>query len=156
MKIHPLPVVIDLSPFIISDQKVSLLQLEKNDFTTFANLPEACQVLYHNVAGPNITLETEDFPFAAAIQRSVSTKGLWGYETLMKKAEEFGQRDEKGTYLRITLGTNHVRKLSTFSYVDSLFSNECDRAILRVSHTSLRFGREAITLLCTIMETPAQ
>ena len=108
MKIHPLPVVMDLSPFVISDQKVSLLQLEKNNYTIFANLPEACQVLYHNVAGPEITLEAEDFPFAAAIQRSVSTEGLWGYETLMKKATEFGERDEKGTYLRITLGTNQV------------------------------------------------
>ncbi|KAK2755774.1 hypothetical protein FQN54_005924 [Arachnomyces sp. PD_36] len=106
MKIHPLPVVIDLSPFIISDQKISLLQLEKCDYTIFANLPTACQNLYQNVAGPNITLDTEDFPFAAAIQRSVSTKGLWGYEKLMEKADEFGKHDEKGTYLRITIGTN--------------------------------------------------
>lgn len=116
MKIHPLPVVIDRSPFVISDQKISLLQLEKNDFTIAANLPQACQVLYHNVAGPNITLEAEDFPFAAAIQRSVSTPGHWGYETLKKKAGEFGKPDRKGTYLRITLGTNQVRQLSFFYY----------------------------------------
>jgi hypothetical protein len=114
MKIHPLPVVIDLSPFVISDQKVSLLQLEKGDYTIFANLPEACQTLYHNVAGPSISLETEDFPFAAAIQRSVSTPGLWGHKKLKDKASEFGKLDEKGTYLRITLGTNQVCLHSTF------------------------------------------
>ncbi|KAJ7083429.1 RmlC-like cupin domain-containing protein [Mycena epipterygia] len=66
------------------------------------NLPEACQNLYHNVGGPNIVLDTEDFPeFSQAIQRSVSTKGCIGYTLLEGKASEFGFN---GTYLRITLG----------------------------------------------------
>ena len=89
------------------------MKLERGDYTVFANLPPACQLLYHNVAGPNITLEVDDFPFAAAIERSVSTPGLWGFETLNSKSEEFGKpADLMGTYLRITLGTNQVRRNS--------------------------------------------
>ena len=109
IKIKAVPVVLDRSPYIISDQKISLQQLESNAFTVPANLPPECQILYQNVGGPNIVLNTQDFPeFGKAIQRSVTTDGLWGYELLKSKAKEFGGEDIKGTYLRITLGTNMV------------------------------------------------
>jgi hypothetical protein len=100
-----LPIVRDLSPYVALDQ-VSLLDLENGTFTIPANLPPACQTLYQNVGGPNIVLNTPDFPdFAAAIQRSVSTKGCVGYKLLEAKMEEFGW---EGTYLRITLGLSMV------------------------------------------------
>ncbi|KAJ3847274.1 hypothetical protein EV368DRAFT_69240 [Lentinula lateritia] len=81
------------------------------------------QKLYANVAGPNIVLNTPDFPaFGRAIERSVSTEGCLGYSLLMRKAGEFGgkkgtkvhggSKDEKPdltqTYLRITLGSHMV------------------------------------------------
>ncbi|MCJ1366397.1 hypothetical protein MMC16_005525 [Acarospora aff. strigata] len=106
-KINPEPVVLDRSPFVISDQRISLQQLESNQYTVPANLPTACQILYQNVAGPNIVLNSKEFPdFADAIQRSVSTKGLWGYKKLRAKAHAFGKEEFNSTYLRITIGTN--------------------------------------------------
>lgn len=97
----------DLSPFVLSDEKISLLDLERGIYTTPANLPKACQTLYGNVAGPKILLDTPDFPeFSKAIERSVSTDGLLGYKLLKAKSGEFGHDDFKGTYLRITLGYN--------------------------------------------------
>ena len=97
----------DLSPHIVSDQQLSILDLEQGAYTVPANLNKACQVLYANVAGPNIVLDTPAFPdFSKAIQRSVSTPGLVGYEILKSKASEFGLEDMNGTYLRITLGYN--------------------------------------------------
>jgi len=97
----------DLPPFIISEQKITLLELERGTYTTPANLSPACQVLYGNIAGPNILLNTPDFPdFSKAIQRSVSTEGLLGWNLLKAKSTEFGKDNFKGTYLRITLGYN--------------------------------------------------
>lgn len=95
----------DLSPFVMSDEKISLLDLERGTYTAPANLPKACQTLYGNVAGPNILLDTPHFPdFSKAIERSVSMEGLLGYKLLKAKTGEFGQDDFKETYLRITLG----------------------------------------------------
>ncbi|KAI9147201.1 RmlC-like cupin domain-containing protein [Paramyrothecium foliicola] len=104
--IHPLPVVIDRSPFVRPADQVTLLDLDSGTYTAPANLPEACQVLYGNVAGTKIVLADDDFPdFAEAIQYSCSTPGRWGYEKLAEKAGEFTS-DPNGTYLRITLGYN--------------------------------------------------
>ncbi|KAJ3840880.1 hypothetical protein F5878DRAFT_611855 [Lentinula raphanica] len=79
------------------------------------------QKLYANVAGPNIILNTPDFPaFGRAIERSVSTEGCLGYSLLMRKAGEFSKKgklqgvgteekpDLSQTYLRITLGSHMV------------------------------------------------
>ncbi|KAG8630742.1 hypothetical protein KVT40_002361 [Elsinoe batatas] len=104
--INPLPIVIDRSPFVLSADKVTLLDLEKGTYTAPVNLPEACQVLYGNVAGANIVLNDDDFPdFSDAIQRSCITEGCWAYNKLKEKQGEFGS-DPNGTYLRITLGYN--------------------------------------------------
>lgn len=107
--VQRLPVVRDLPPFVISDNQISLLDLDLGHFTVPENLPDACQKLYHNVGGPNIVLDTPDFPdFSAAIQRSVSDPKLLGWKLLDVKAEEFGKRNFEGTYLRITLGISLV------------------------------------------------
>ena len=107
--IKPLPVVIDLPPFVTTPDQVTLLSLELNSTTAPVNLPEACQELYGNVAGRELVLDDKYFPdFSKAIQRSCTTEGCWGYETLKRKAHEFGS-DPKKTYLRITLGQNLVR-----------------------------------------------
>ncbi|KAJ4493021.1 hypothetical protein C8J55DRAFT_221613 [Lentinula edodes] len=118
-----LPLVDAPSPYVIPDYRISMNDLESNNFTVVANLPVECQKLYANVAGPNIVLNTPDFPaFGRAIERSVSTEGCLGYSLLMRKAGEFGGKkgtkvhgggkDEKPdltqTYLRITLGSHMV------------------------------------------------
>ncbi|KAJ3756185.1 hypothetical protein EV360DRAFT_48420 [Lentinula raphanica] len=109
------------SPYVIPDYRISMNDLETNDFTVVANLPVECQKLYANVAGPNIILNTPDFPaFGRAIERSVNTEGCLGYSLLMRKAGEFSKKgklqgvgteeepDLSQTYLRITLGSHMV------------------------------------------------
>ncbi|KAM7183531.1 RmlC-like cupin domain containing protein [Naviculisporaceae sp. PSN 640] len=102
----PLPVTIDQSPFIKPSEEITLLELEECKFTVPTNLPMACQILYGNVAGANIALDDEDFPFfTEAIGRSCETPGAWCYEMLRKKASEHN-RPLEYQYLRITIGSN--------------------------------------------------
>ncbi|PLB35239.1 cysteine dioxygenase [Aspergillus candidus] len=103
----PLPVTMDKPPLVVTDQEISLEDLEKYTRTTFANLPPGCQTLYHNVAGHNITLESPDFPdLGDAIDASCKNQKLVCGDMLKKKADanEFGDKNE--TYLRITIGNN--------------------------------------------------
>ncbi|KAF2722171.1 hypothetical protein K431DRAFT_245419 [Polychaeton citri CBS 116435] len=108
VKIWPLPVMMDLSPFVVPGDEITLTQLENGTYTVPANLPESCQRLYGNVAGKKILLDDDDFPdFSKAIERSCVTENCWAYQTLAKKAQEFGEKPNlECTYLRITLGYN--------------------------------------------------
>lgn len=114
------PLVLDLSPFIVTTDQVTLEELENGFRTVPANLPAACQTLYENVAGKAIVLDNNDFPdFADAIQHSCETPGCWAYDQLQKKAKdaEFGDPDIKLTYLRITLGYNQVLAIPISTYM---------------------------------------
>lgn len=103
------PVTVDLAPLVVSEQSITMHQLATGTVTTVSDLPAACQVLYHNVAGAKITLDTPEFPaFADAIQRSIDHPSLWCSQKLKAKADEFGKPDITKTYLRITLGKNKV------------------------------------------------
>ncbi|KAJ7831327.1 RmlC-like cupin domain-containing protein [Mycena olivaceomarginata] len=94
----PLPVVQKPPPVIVPSASITLDQIAMGSATVPANLSAECQVLYANVAGPNIILDTPDFPeFSQAIERSTLLK---------KKASEFGKEDYMSTYLRITLGAD--------------------------------------------------
>lgn len=106
-ELSPTPVVRDLPAVIVSDQAVSLEDLARGNVTVVANLSEGCRVLYANVAGADIQLDTPDFPdFSDAINHSILTPGCVCYELLKKKEAEFGKPNPRGTYLRITLGDN--------------------------------------------------
>ncbi|KAJ3741308.1 hypothetical protein DFH05DRAFT_328142 [Lentinula detonsa] len=88
-----LPLVDAPSPYVLPDYRISMNDLESNNYTVIANLPVECQKLYANVAGPNIVLNTPDFPaFGRAIERSVSTEGCLGHTLLMRKAGEFSKK----------------------------------------------------------------
>lgn len=103
----PLPVTLDLPPSLVTSDAITLDDIGHNEHTVIANLPAACQVLYGNVAGPAIQLDTADFPeFSQAIERSIITPGCICYEKLKAKANEFGKYDPDGTYLRVTIGPN--------------------------------------------------
>jgi hypothetical protein len=105
------PLVTDLSPYVVTDEEIDLETLENGHFTVPANLPQACQRLYNNIAGKSVSLNTSKYPyFSKAIQYSCETPGCWAYEKLWAKAKkgELGN-DILGTYLRITLGYNQVR-----------------------------------------------
>ncbi|KAK6353077.1 hypothetical protein TWF696_005067 [Orbilia brochopaga] len=103
---HRLPVTVDLPPLVVTNELVSLRDLDLARVTTWANLPEACQKLYHNIVGKNIVLQdTSEFDFAAAIHHSVTTPGCWGYSKLLEKCHNDTNRFQY-TYLRITIGSN--------------------------------------------------
>lgn len=66
----------------------------------------------------DVTLDAPDFPdFSSAIEYSVNTPGAYGHTLLEKKAAggEFG-KDIRGTYLRITIGTDLVCERVSNSY----------------------------------------
>ena len=105
--LHPMPVVADISPRIVSNQAISIDELARGEVTIAENLSEGCQILYANVAGANIQLNTPDFPnFSDAINYSIMTEGCVCYQLLKAKEGEFGETNPRGTYLRITLGHN--------------------------------------------------
>ncbi|KAF5268052.1 hypothetical protein FOXYS1_1066 [Fusarium oxysporum] len=58
----PQPVTVDLPPVVIPESEMTLDILEKMSAMTFANLPKACQKLYHNISGAKITARPVDFP----------------------------------------------------------------------------------------------
>lgn len=126
IQIHPFPLVIDRSPYVLGDQQITLHDIEQNIFTVAANLPKACQTLYHNVYGAKIALDDPLFDdFSEAIRWSLATPGKLGYKLLEKKAgggpespkwkseyhklfyigfERHKMIGLPATYLRITLG----------------------------------------------------
>ncbi|THU81665.1 hypothetical protein K435DRAFT_635125, partial [Dendrothele bispora CBS 962.96] len=106
LAITPLPIVNDIPPVIRSGDQVSLDDLANGQFTVPENLSVECQKLYHNVAGVDVVLDSPDFPdFSSAIEYSVNTPGAYGYGLLKDKQGELGD-DFRGTYLRITIGTD--------------------------------------------------
>jgi hypothetical protein len=77
---------------------------------TSSSLSFSAKKLYDCISGKKFLLDTPDFPdFSRAIEHSIRTPGLWCYERLKQKANEFSKDkpfpDE--TYLRITLGQNN-------------------------------------------------
>ncbi|KAH8726011.1 RmlC-like cupin domain-containing protein [Phaeosphaeriaceae sp. PMI808] len=110
IRISRLPVTMDLPPLVVANESVSLRELDLAKVTTWANLPKACQNLYHNIAGLGVTLETADFPdlaLAEAIHKSVTTPGYWGYKKLQSKCSN--PADDKEfvlKYLRVTIGSS--------------------------------------------------
>ncbi|KAF9114751.1 hypothetical protein BGX30_006494 [Mortierella sp. GBA39] len=103
----PLPVVLTPPPVLVTSDRITLDMIARNEATVVASLPDACQVLYGNVAGPDIKLNTPDFQdFSDAINYSIITPGCICYEKLKEKASEFGKPEPKETYLRITIGPN--------------------------------------------------
>ncbi|QCP49795.1 hypothetical protein FAZ95_11795 [Trinickia violacea] len=103
----PLPVVLAPPPVLVSSDRITLDMIARNQATVIESLPDACQVLYGNVGGPAIELDTPDFPdFSAAINYSIVTPGCLCYEKLKEKASEFGKYEPDETYLRITIGPN--------------------------------------------------
>jgi len=83
IEILDVPVVLDLSPVVTTSEEMTLINLETALETVPANLPEACQRLYNNIAGKSVALNTKEHPdLARAIQYSCETQGCNPLETL--------------------------------------------------------------------------
>lgn len=101
------PVVLDPALKIISTDQITIEDIAHNNYVIPINLTKSCQKLYSNISGRNFALNTSDFPdFVDAIEGSIACKSGWCYKKLQEKATEFGERNDKETYLRITLGSN--------------------------------------------------
>jgi hypothetical protein len=108
-KILRLPVTMDLPPVVVNNEAVSLRALDLATVTTWTNLPKACQNLYHNIAGKNVSLDAESSELAQAIHKSVVTPGYWAYNKLESKCKDPEHNNYMYQYLRITIGSNKVR-----------------------------------------------
>ena len=103
------PLVQNWSHLVLDSNKLSLFDLDQNEFIFSASLPPACQELYANIArGENIGLDwpphTGEPKLSDAIRYSIKTKGKILYNKLEEKATEFGGNNPSETYLRVTLG----------------------------------------------------
>ena len=104
------PLVKNWAPLVLDSSKLSLFDLDQNQYIFSASLPPACQELYANVArGANIDLDwpphTGKPKLSDAIRYSINTEGKILNKKLKEKAKEFGKKpNKKETYLRITLG----------------------------------------------------
>ncbi|MEG5001254.1 hypothetical protein [Microcoleus sp. B4-D4] len=142
-ELWPLPVTIDLPPYIIRNEVVTLDEMESCLVTVVENLPQECQHLYANVAAPNILLNSPDFPdFADAINHSIITPGCICYEMLKSKAGEFGKSDPKATYLRVTVGVDrgdspgipYVLEIWPGGHYSPIHSHANSYAIIKILH----------------------
>ncbi|KAJ7239518.1 RmlC-like cupin domain-containing protein [Mycena rebaudengoi] len=115
--------------------------------TVPANLSAECQVLYSNIVGPNIILDTPDFPeFSQAIERSVNTEGLLCQKLLKKKASDFGKEDFMSTYLRITLGADlgnspgppYVLEIWPALHASPIHNHGESHAVIKVLHGKIK------------------
>ncbi|KAM0228270.1 hypothetical protein ACHAP5_011989 [Fusarium lateritium] len=104
IKFRASPITVDLPPLIVSQNEITLEQLESSTAMTYVNLPEGCQKLYHNISGPNITVQPASFPqLPEAIDQSCKDPDkICG--KILKNKDTFN--DPLETYLRITLGDN--------------------------------------------------
>lgn len=173
-----LPVTYRLSPFVVPQDRITLLQLENGLVTVPANLPDACKALYPNVAGENITLIDSNFPeFTSAIE--MSCKNGWCYDELQKKKDalkakrearwkhedknrvlnedekkKIAEEEDKTTCIRVTLGYHHV-SASQRKSITRLSDLDASRVTRRVFPMSWRSGRVATSPLSTNMVTAA-
>jgi hypothetical protein len=111
-----------------------------------ANLSTEAQQLYHCISGKKFVLNDSSFrDFSKAIEYSIRTPGLWCYETLKRKANEFGKPNPDETYLRITLGENsgespgvpYVMEIWPAGHYSPIHSHSAANAIIRVLHGSI-------------------
>ncbi|MBU2704831.1 hypothetical protein KCM76_02495 [Zooshikella marina] len=141
------PVTVDLPPVVTSSNEVTLDMLDQGTSTVINNLFEECGVLYGNVAGQRVVLNTPDFPgFADAINYSIITKGCMLYEKLKEKKGEFGHSDLNETYLRITVGVNKgnspgvpfVLEIWPGGHYSPIHNHSNCNAIIKVLHGSIQ------------------
>mgnify|MGYP000049378236 CR=1 FL=1 len=137
------PVTIEPPLLILPQDAIAMEMVAKYEGTVAENLTSECQKLYANVAGKQFQLNTPDFPcFSDAIEKSIRDPQGWCYQTLRKKAEEFGKTNSNATYLRITLGMNqgespgipYVLEIWPSGHYSPIHNHAGANAIIKVLH----------------------
>jgi hypothetical protein len=141
--------VTDNVPLIVKDtDELCMEHIASAKYMPKANLSSIAQKLYHCIAGKKFTLNTHDFPdFAAAIEYSIRTPGMWCYNKLRDKSREFNpdKPNLAETYLRITLGQNngespgvpYVMEIWPVGHYSPIHSHSNANAIIRVLNGSI-------------------
>lgn len=91
---------------VLDSSKVTLLDLDSNDYTFSASLPVACRELYQNIAHSGVCLDMhpgqERYKLSDAIRHSIESEAGLLHKKLEEKAGKFGAKNK--AYLRVTLG----------------------------------------------------
>ena len=100
------PLTCNWPPLVLDSSKVTLLDLDSNNYTFSASLPIACRELYQNVAHSGVCLDMpfghEQYKLSDAIRHSIETEDGVLHKKLEEKAGKFGAKNK--AYLRVTLG----------------------------------------------------
>lgn len=138
-------------PFSVKNMhELTMHNIATGSYMPVANLAEVSQKMYKCIAGRKFVLNDASFPeFSRAIQKSIVTPGAWCYETLLKKANEFGKPNPEETYLRITLGMNggespgipYVMEIWPAGHYSPVHSHASADAVIRVLHGSIHVSQ---------------
>jgi hypothetical protein len=104
------PITRSVPLLVMGTEQLTMDDIAAARFMPVANLSPIAQKLHNCISGKAFTLNTPEFPdFVKAIEASIATPGLWCYERLKQKANEFSKDkpNPAETYLRITLGENN-------------------------------------------------
>jgi hypothetical protein len=139
--------IVRSTPMLVADiDEITMDMIDAGDTLPKSNLSATGQRLYDCVSGKKFVLNDSSFRnFSKAIEHSIRTPGLWCYETLKKKATEFGKSNPEETYLRITLGENsgespgvpYVMEVWPAGHYSPIHSHSSANAIIRVLHGSI-------------------
>ena len=93
---------------MLDSSKNTLFELNSNNYTFSASLPQACQELYHNVVQDGVYLDwspgLDQYKLTDAIRYSLESEDGLLHKKIEEKASEFGDNNPEKTYLRVTLG----------------------------------------------------
>ena len=119
------PFVTNWSPIVKDSRSLTLADLDTEDFTFSASLPDACQELYFNVLNSQLDSPNDEYPLSEAIEYSIKTPGKALHTTLQEK-HEFD--DPSQVYLRVTLGPQRG-KSAGIPYVLEIWPEACGSPI---------------------------
>jgi len=157
IRILPDPITTNIPLVIKNTNELSMSTVASGVYLPKANLSMISQKLYDCISGKKFILDDASFPdFSKAIEYSIATPGLWCYETLKKKANEFSKTNPNvlETYLRITLGQNngespgipYVMEIWPIGHYSPIHSHAGASAIIRILHGSIHV--ELYPFLC--------
>ena len=145
------PLVQNWPHLVLDSNKLSLFDLDQNEYIFSASLPQTCQELYANVArGENINLDWPQHTgvpkLSDAIRYSINTEGKILHSKLKEKAKEFGKKPNPNeTYLRVTLGMYrgnspgipYVLEIWPYKHYSPIHDHGNAYAIIKVVHGSI-------------------
>jgi hypothetical protein len=110
MKLLRDPITRSVPLLIKNTDELTMTHIASNQFLPKSHLSPTAQQLFDCISGKQFILNDSDFPdFSKAIEYSIATPGLWCYERLKDKSNEFNKDIPNilETYLRITLNENN-------------------------------------------------